>query len=428
MEQSSKFQFPSRANQRLSASGRRMELKCPIVSLLRKLRSLTLEMDEVTAKLGQTATLKCQIIGRPVPEIKWYKAGKEIKEGRKYAATSDGRNHTLTISTEQQEDEGLYTCKAVNEAGECETSGTLVLEAAPQFPVPLKDKIFAGCGTTVRIHVMYIGRPEPKIMWLHGSKPIEASENYHMFNMSGVLSLQIIDCQEEDSGTYRVVCTNAKGEASDYATLDVSGGGFSAYASQRKDEEPPTPFVPEMTKTDVYHVASAKATSATSETQVSETVTEIKSSEIKTAEITTAEITTAEIKTAEITTAEIKTETTETIVHEEYASYETKLEEVVTVEEAVVEVKKSTLPATILTKPQSLTVSEGESAKFTCDVDGEPAPSVTWMKEGKTIVSSSRHMVTSTEYKSTNNNIVSLVILKHLLLKPLNHRKFFIFF
>uniref|UniRef100_A0A673JA59 Obscurin, cytoskeletal calmodulin and titin-interacting RhoGEF b n=1 Tax=Sinocyclocheilus rhinocerous TaxID=307959 RepID=A0A673JA59_9TELE len=109
-----------------------------------------LSMDEVTAKLGQTATLKCQIIGRPIPEIKWYKGGKEIKEGRKYAATSDGRNHTLTISTDQQEDEGLYTCKAVNEAGECETSGTLVLEAAPQFPVPLKDKFFATCGSTVR--------------------------------------------------------------------------------------------------------------------------------------------------------------------------------------------------------------------------------------------------------------------------------------
>jgi len=56
--------------------------------------ALRKEMDEVTAKLGQTATLKCQIIGRPIPEIKWYKGGKEIKEGRKYAATSDGRNHT----------------------------------------------------------------------------------------------------------------------------------------------------------------------------------------------------------------------------------------------------------------------------------------------------------------------------------------------
>ncbi|KAG9271845.1 titin-like [Astyanax mexicanus] len=186
--------------------------------------ALRKEMDEVTAKLGQTATLKCQIIGRPVPEIKWYKAGKEIKEGRKYAATSDGRNHTLTISTEQQEDEGLYTCKAVNEAGECETSGTLVLEAAPQFPVPLKDKIFAGCGTTVRIHVMYIGRPEPKIMWLHGSKPIEASENVSIENTEHYTHLILKNVQRRvNGGKYRIRINNHFGSADTVTQLEIQG-------------------------------------------------------------------------------------------------------------------------------------------------------------------------------------------------------------
>uniref|UniRef100_A0A665TBH2 Ig-like domain-containing protein n=1 Tax=Echeneis naucrates TaxID=173247 RepID=A0A665TBH2_ECHNA len=34
--------------------------------------------------------------------------------------------------------------------------------------------------------------------------------------MSGVLSITILNCQEDDSGTYRCVCSNSKGEASDY--------------------------------------------------------------------------------------------------------------------------------------------------------------------------------------------------------------------
>uniref|UniRef100_A0A3Q2SSI9 Ig-like domain-containing protein n=1 Tax=Fundulus heteroclitus TaxID=8078 RepID=A0A3Q2SSI9_FUNHE len=76
--------------------------------------------------LGQPAVMKCQIVGRPVPEIKWYHAGKEIVESRKYEMSSDGRNHSLSIMTDQQEDEGEYTCKAVNEAGEIETTGSLV--------------------------------------------------------------------------------------------------------------------------------------------------------------------------------------------------------------------------------------------------------------------------------------------------------------
>uniref|UniRef100_A0A3P9BDZ4 Titin n=1 Tax=Maylandia zebra TaxID=106582 RepID=A0A3P9BDZ4_9CICH len=141
--------------------------------------SLRKEMDEVTAKLGQPAVMKCQIIGRPVPEIKWYHAGKEIIESRKYEMSSDGRNHSLSIMTDQQEDEGEYTCKAINDAGEAETTGMLVLEAAPSFhpDYPLKEIHFAGLGTTLRIHAVYIGRPEPKIMWLHGAKTLENTED-----------------------------------------------------------------------------------------------------------------------------------------------------------------------------------------------------------------------------------------------------------
>lgn len=61
-----------------------------------------------------------------------------------------------------------------------------------------------------------------------------------MSNLSGVLYLQILDCTTEDSGTYRVVCTNAVEECSDYATLDVAGmGEYSSYMAPWEDEEPP---------------------------------------------------------------------------------------------------------------------------------------------------------------------------------------------
>uniref|UniRef100_A0A672I7V4 Titin n=1 Tax=Salarias fasciatus TaxID=181472 RepID=A0A672I7V4_SALFA len=73
--------------------------------------------------------------------------------------SSDGRNHSLSIMTDQQEDEGEYTCKAINDAGEAETTGVLVLEAAPSFhpDYQLKETYYAGLGTTLRIHAVYIG-------------------------------------------------------------------------------------------------------------------------------------------------------------------------------------------------------------------------------------------------------------------------------
>lgn len=267
------------------------------------------------------------------------------------------------------------------------------LDHAPRVTVRMRShRVPVGQNTKFTLNVQ--SKPDAQIKWYHNGQQIEESRKYRMFNMSGVLSLQIIDCQEEDSGTYRVVCSNAKGEASDYATLDVSGGAFSAYASQRKDEEPPTPFVPEMTKTDVYHVSTTTAATA-SETVVSDKVA---ASETKRE--------TKETVVKEYATSEIKVEAMEVTTVEEVVvkkTSETRLEatEVTTVEEVVVEKKKLTLPATILTKPQSVTVSEGETVKFTCDVDGEPAPTVTWQREGQVLVSSHRHHVTSVEYKST---------------------------
>lgn len=47
--------------------------------------------------------------------------------------------------------------------------------------------------------------------------------------MSGVLILEILDCYIDDSGIYRVVCINYKGEVFDYAILDVTGGDYIIY-------------------------------------------------------------------------------------------------------------------------------------------------------------------------------------------------------
>uniref|UniRef100_A0A674JRJ4 Titin n=1 Tax=Terrapene triunguis TaxID=2587831 RepID=A0A674JRJ4_9SAUR len=89
-------------------------------------------MKDVTTKLGEAAQLTCQIVGRPLPDIKWYRFGKELVQSRKYRMSSDGRTHTLTVITEEQEDEGVYTCMATNDVGEIETTGKLLLQAPPQ--------------------------------------------------------------------------------------------------------------------------------------------------------------------------------------------------------------------------------------------------------------------------------------------------------
>lgn len=184
------------------------------------------EIKEVTTKLGESAKLSCQIVGRPLPDIKWYRFGKELVQSRKYKMSSDGRNHTLTVLTEEQEDEGLYTCIAVNDGGEIETSGKLLLEATPQFHpgFPLKEKYYAGVGTTLRLHVAYIGRPVPAITWFHGKKPLKSSENITIENTEHYTHLVIKNVQHKShAGKYKVQLSNIFGTVDTVLNVEIQG-------------------------------------------------------------------------------------------------------------------------------------------------------------------------------------------------------------
>ena len=54
---------------------------------------------------------------------------------------------------------------------------------------------------------------------------------------TGVTSLEIVRAHEGDSGTYRCSASNYLGEASDYATLDVTGSEFQSSASKINVED-----------------------------------------------------------------------------------------------------------------------------------------------------------------------------------------------
>lgn len=232
--------------------------------------------------------------------------------------------------------------RSVERTAEVITQAPFSLDHAPRVTIRMRShRVPYGSSTKFTLNVQ--AKPEPEVQWFHNGKEIQQSSKYHMTNISGVLTLQIINCVTEDAGTYRVVCKNAKGETSDYAILDVAGAEYAAFSSLRREEEPPSSQLPEMTRTEVYHVSSSKTT-------VKESVTE--------------------------TTSVVE----KTVVEEE---------------------KKTGVPPKIMTKPQSLTVEEGGLARFECDVDGDPAPSITWLREGAAIGSSVRHHIVSTQYNSS---------------------------
>lgn len=244
------------------------------------------------------------------------------------------------LSRYEERKQALRSERRSVEKVEVVTQTPFSLDHAPRITIRMRShRVPYGSNTRFSLNIQ--AKPEPEVKWFHNGKEIHQSSKHQVTNISGVLTLQINSCVTEDSGTYRVVCKNTKGEISDYATLDVTGEEFATFSSLQRDEEPPSGFLQKLSETEIYHEQSSKVSLKETES-VKETTTTI---------------------------AEDHRET-------------------------------RSVPATIVTKPQSLIVNEGDTARFECDVDGEPSPSITWLREGVTVGPSFRHHIVSSQYNS----------------------------
>lgn len=79
---------------------------------------------------GETVVLECAL-SKAVPEIHWYKDGKEVKPDKehKIEAQPDGRLK-LTIQKATESDVGDYKVEAVSPVGKATTEGHLEVKGA----------------------------------------------------------------------------------------------------------------------------------------------------------------------------------------------------------------------------------------------------------------------------------------------------------
>lgn len=74
-------------------------------------------LRSVMALQHRSATLTCQIQGKPKPTISWFKGMRELCNSAKYAMTRDGDSYSLTVHDVYGEDEDEYMCRAQNVGG-----------------------------------------------------------------------------------------------------------------------------------------------------------------------------------------------------------------------------------------------------------------------------------------------------------------------
>ncbi|KAM5307883.1 obscurin isoform 1-T1 [Glossophaga mutica] len=184
--------------------------------------------------VGKDATLTCQIVGNPTPQVNWEKDQQAVEAGSRFRLAQDGDQYCLTILDLALGDSGQYVCRARNAIGEAFAAVGLQVNAeaacaeqAPHFLLrPTSIRVREGAEATFRCRVR--GSPPMAVSWAKDGRRLGVPDAPRMtMEASGEVSaLRIQDTRPRDGGTYTVCAENPLGTASADAalTVDVDAG------------------------------------------------------------------------------------------------------------------------------------------------------------------------------------------------------------
>ncbi|CAD7679772.1 unnamed protein product [Nyctereutes procyonoides] len=186
--------------------------------------------------VGKDATLSCQIVGNPTPQVSWEKDQLPVEEGARFRLAQDGDLYRLTILDLALGDSGQYVCRARNAIGEAFAAVGLQVDAeaacaeqAPHFLLrPTSIRVREGAEATFRCRVR--GSPPMAVSWAKDGRRLGAPDEprVRVEALGEASALRIRDARPRDGGTYTVRAENPLGAASADAALSVDADADAA--------------------------------------------------------------------------------------------------------------------------------------------------------------------------------------------------------
>ncbi|CAL8251670.1 unnamed protein product [Boreogadus saida] len=166
--------------------------------------------DAVMEKVADTQViLRCDAQGSPAPRVRWFKNGLEIHpQQSEFSQSHDG---SLVIGAASAGHSGDYKCVATNDAGSVERKTRLKVNVPPEIPedgkpvnltVTLKQPLTLGCEA--------FGIPSPSITWTKDGHSVDSPGVYLQ---NGNRLLRIYRVQSEHGGQFACTAENTAGEA-----------------------------------------------------------------------------------------------------------------------------------------------------------------------------------------------------------------------
>ncbi|GLH03915.1 Peroxidasin, partial [Gryllus bimaculatus] len=162
---------------------------------------------------GGTIKLYCAASGQPQPDISWSHDDIPVVSNDRVQISSDG---TLTITSVQHEDAGIYKCTAANFVGRITSVAQVKVNVAPSF-ITRPDNLTLKSGGLAELHCVADSNPE--IFWFKDGRSVSSGGRISILNNGQVLRIQYV--KETDSGKYVCRAQNQAGykETSSYLTV-----------------------------------------------------------------------------------------------------------------------------------------------------------------------------------------------------------------
>ncbi|KAI4563342.1 hypothetical protein MJT46_010951, partial [Ovis ammon polii x Ovis aries] len=170
---------------------------------------------EYVTVVDKPIMLPCEADGLPPPDIMWHKDGHVIMESVRQRILSSG---ALQIAFAQPGDAGQYTCMAANVAGSSSTSTKLTVHVPPRIQ-STEVHYTVNENSQAVLPCVADGIPTPAINWKKDNVLLANLLGKYTVEPYGELLLENV--VPEDSGTYTCVANNAAGEDTHTISLTV---------------------------------------------------------------------------------------------------------------------------------------------------------------------------------------------------------------